>query len=497
MFSLDIAGSETKYDAVLVGAGIMSATLAVMLNELDPDLKILIVERLGSPGLESSAALNNAGTGHAANCELNYTPLDSDGSLKIQKAIEINQCFEQSLEFWGSLSAQGKLTPTEFLHLVPHISFVWGDKDSAFLYKRYKKLSRIENFADMQWSEDPGELSEWMPLVMEGRSLQQKSAATRIDRGMDIDFGILTNAYLDLLHKSGCLNIKFNTEVVNLARIDNKDWLLDLHDENNIPKQIKTSFVFLGAGGGALSLLQKSSIPESLGYGGFPVSGQWLICEEQSLVDKHNAKVYGKARLGAPPMSVPHLDSRWIEGKKCLLFGPYAGFSGKFLKQGSRLDLLKSITLNNINPMLQVGRKNFDLVKYLIDQLRQSDEDRINSLRSFLPLANHENWKLSIAGQRVQIIKKTPYGGSLQMGTEVVSAKDGSLAALLGASPGASTAVSIMLEVLQKCWGKQMATELWRKKIRNLLPSFGLDLRNTPSLLIEMRKRNDQLLDLA
>ncbi len=244
-------------------------------------------------------------------------------------------------------------------------------------------------------------------------------------------------------------------------------------------------------------MLQKSSIPESLGYGGFPVSGQWLICEEQSLVEKHNAKVYGKARLGAPPMSVPHLDSRWIEGKKCLLFGPYAGFSGKFLKQGSRLDLLKSITLNNINPMLQVGRKNFDLVKYLIDQLRQSDEDRINSLRSFLPLANHENWKLSIAGQRVQIIKKTPYGGSLQMGTEVVSAKDGSLAALLGASPGASTAVSIMLEVLRKCWGKKMASELWRKKIRNLLPSFGLDLRNNPSLLIEMRKRNDQLLDLA
>ncbi len=251
MFSFDIAGSETKYDAVLVGAGIMSATLAVMLNELDPDLKILIVERLGSPGLESSAALNNAGTGHAANCELNYTPLDSDGSLKIQKAIEINQCFEQSLEFWASLTAQGKLTPNEFLHLVPHISFVWGDKDSAFLYRRYKKLSCIENFAAMQWSEDPGELSEWMPLVMEGRSIQQKSAATRIDRGMDIDFGILTNAYLDLLHKSGCLNIKFNTEVVNLARIDNKDWLLDLQDENNVLKQIKTSFVFLGAGGGS------------------------------------------------------------------------------------------------------------------------------------------------------------------------------------------------------------------------------------------------------
>jgi malate dehydrogenase (quinone) len=260
---------------------------------------------------------------------------------------------------------------------------------------------------------------------------------------------------------------------------------------------VQTPFVFLGAGGGALPLLQRSGIPEAASYAGFPVSGQWLVCCDPALTARHHAKVYGKAKLGAPPMSVPHLDSRWIAGRRSLLFGPYAGFSSKFLKQGSRLDLLNSVRLSNLGSMLEVGFRNFDLVTYLVSQLSQSEEDRVEALKEFLPKAQLHNWDLSVAGQRVQIIKRTAKGGRLQLGTEVVSAADGSLAALLGASPGASTAVTIMLEVLQRCWSERMASESWQKRLQELLPSYGQNPNADPALLIEMRQRSDALLNLA
>ncbi len=489
------ATSESTYDVVLVGAGIMSATLAVLLHELDPDLKVLIVERLSSPGLESSAAINNAGTGHAANCELNYTPLSAEGKVLINKALEINASFERTLEFWASLTVQGKLFPDRFLRLVPHISFVWGDSDVTFLRRRYQKLKEFPGFSAMRWSTDPGELHEWMPLVMEGRSSGEKFAGTRIDRGTDIDFGALTNAYIDLLQASDGIEINFNTEVVDLRRNKNASWELDIINSKR-SRQVHTSFLFLGAGGGTLTLLQKSRILEAKNYAGFPVSGKWLVCSDSKLVKKHHAKVYGKAKIGAPPMSVPHLDSRWIDGKQSLLFGPFAGFSSKFLKKGSRFDLLRSVRLTNFLPMLQVGVNNLDLVNYLLVQVRQSEEERLEALKEFLPYASLKDWTLSVAGQRVQIIKRTSNGGSLNMGTEVVSSADGSLAALLGASPGASTAVSIMLEVLQRCWSKQMSTDLWKERLENLLPTFRNDSRTEVEVFMEMRKRNNSLLKL-
>ena len=490
-----------RYDAVLVGAGIMSSTLASLLHALDPEMRLLLVERLEAPALESSAAVNNAGTGHAANCELNYTPQQADGTVSTDKALAINAAFERSLEFWASLAEQGLLDPGSFLHQVPHLSFVWGHDDVAFLQQRHRQLSALPAFAAMQWSTDAGEIGDWMPLVMQGRRPDQPLAATRIERGLDLDFGSLTRALLLPLQTAGALEVMYGSSVQGLRRELTEsmtccDWQLELRGPSG-RRRVQAPFVFLGAGGGALPLLQSSGIPQAAAYAGFPVSGQWLVCGEPDLVERHHAKVYGKAKVGAPPMSVPHLDTRWIDGKRSLLFGPYAGFSSKFLKTGSLLDLPRSVRPTNLLPMLQVGVHNLPLVKYLINQLRQSEADRMEALRAFLPEANPEHWSLSVAGQRVQIIKRTPDGGRLQMGTEVVSSSDGSLAALLGASPGASTSVQIMVEVLERCFASKLATQAWQERLHQLIPSYRQDLNSDAELLMRTRERSDALLGLT
>jgi malate dehydrogenase (quinone) len=490
-----------RYDAVLVGAGIMSSTLAALLHALDPALRLLLVERLEAPALESSAAANNAGTGHAANCELNYTPRLADGTVATAKALSINAAFERSLEFWASFAEQGLLDPDGFLHRVPHLSLVWGHEDVAFLQQRQRQLSALPAFGAMEWSTDPAQIAEWMPLVMEGRRRDQPLAATRIARGLDLDFGSLTQALLSPLQRAGALQVMYGTSVQGLKRLrtpsmTSGDWQLELRGPFG-GRRVQTPFVFLGAGGGALPLLQRSGIPEAANYAGFPVSGLWLVCGKPELVECHHAKVYGKAKVGAPPMSVPHLDTRWIDGERSLLFGPYAGFSSKFLKTGSLFDLPRSVRPTNLLPMLQVGVDNLSLVQYLINQLRQSDAERMDALRMFLPTAHADDWTLSVAGQRVQIIKRTPDGGKLQMGTEVVSSSDGSLAALLGASPGASTSVQIMLEVLERCFASRLATDAWRQRLQQLIPSYGQDLNADAALLGRTRDRSDALLGLA
>ena len=485
--------SEGSYDAVLVGAGIMSSTLAVLLNELEPGISVLIVEKLLGSGLESSFGLNNAGTGHAANCELNYTPIGKDGSIQIEKALEINSSFEQSLELWASLASMGKLSPKKFLRFLPHISFVSGASDVDFLNNRFRKLKQHYAFNSMNLSTDRQEIENWMPLVIEGRSNKYPIAATRINRGTDVDFGLLTAQYIESLENNGSLEIKFSTEVINLQRTQNQSWLLELKDNSNT-YHVKTPFVFLGAGGGTLSLLQKSGIPEAASYAGFPVSGKWLICEELNVVNRHRAKVYGKPQLGSPPMSVPHLDTRWIGGKKSLLFGPFAGATTKFLKNGSVFDLFLSLKTTNLLSFFQAGMKNIDLINYLAHQVRLDHHDRVNLLKELLPNAKESDWKLSKAGQRVQIIKTSTEGGSLKMGTEVVSSGDGSLAALLGASPGASTAVTIMLDVLHRCWAEKLATNPWKARLNKLIPSFGIDLNLNSALLQQIRERNNQIL---
>lgn len=490
-------------DVLLVGGGIMSATLGVLLHQLDPSLNITMVEQLPDVALESSDALNNAGTGHAGYCELNYTPQSADGNIAIKRALEINAAFEVSLQFWSHLVETKALpAPEKFINKTPHLSFVWGEQNTAFLKQRYALMKQHHLFADMQYSEDFAKLQAWMPLVMSDRKSDEKLAATFVEYGSDVDFGSLTRHMVSHLKTQANFSLLNSTHVKTLKRIKNtqidNSWHVGLYNKTTKhAKTINAKFVFLGAGGGALPLLQKANIPESVGYGGFPVSGQWLICNNQEIIQQHSTKVYGKADVGAPPMSVPHLDTRMINGKPALLFGPFAGFTTKFLKQGSMLDLAKSVKPNNLKAMLGVGKNNIDLTKYLVSEVFQTHKQRINALREFLPQAHAKDWKLANAGQRVQIIKNCDQQwGKLEFGTEIVTSKDGSLAALLGASPGASTSVQTMIGVLERCFSTQMQADSWAEKMRGLVPSYGQSLIDNAHLLKDVRRRTLKTLKL-
>jgi len=486
-------------DVLLVGAGAMSSTLAMILKQLDPTLKICVVERLKSVAKESTDGWNNAGTGHAAYCELNYTPENDNGDVDISKALSINASFELSLQFWTHLVKNQVLpTPSEFINRTPHRSFVWGEKNVAFLRKRFELMSSHHLFAGMEYSENHEQLKEWMPLIMNGRDAKEPVAATNMPRGSDVDFGSLARYMMDHLQNQDDFELLLNHNVEDLKKSSNDGWSVSVKDrDSGKDSRIKAKFVFLGAGGGALPLLQKSGIPESKGYGGFPVSGQWLVCEDAGVAEQHYAKVYGKAAIGAPPMSVPHLDTRVINGKKALLFGPFAGFTTKFLKKGSIMDLPASIKGNNLKPIVSVGMNNMDLTRYLISEVFQSNRSRMNSLREYFPEAKDENWSLASAGQRVQIIKKDDEGrGTLEFGTEIVASEDGTIASLLGASPGASTAVQAMLDVIEICFSDRLETCGWKEKLKTMIPSYGESLIDDAKLLQSVRKDTLEVLNL-
>ncbi|MEZ2128665.1 MULTISPECIES: malate dehydrogenase (quinone) [unclassified Sinorhizobium] len=471
--------SETA-DVALIGAGIMSATLGTLLKELEPSLKVVMFETLADCGQESSAAWNNAGTGHAANCELNYTPQRPDGSVDISKALEVNTEFDLSRQLWSYLVNKGAISdPGAFIHGCPHMSFVWGKDNVAFLRRRFEEMSAHHCYHGMEYNEDPTEIAKWTPLVIEGRKQGEPIAATRIVTGADVDYGSLTHLLVAQLARQPGFSVHYKHRVRDLTRDERGHWRIEV--ENTETSEIETTtakFVFIGAGGGAITLLQKSGIPEGYGYGGFPVSGIWLRCDVDAVSERHHAKVYGKAAHGSPPMSVPHLDTRIIGGKRSLLFGPYAGFSSKFLKHGSLADLFMSIRPGNIAPLLAVARDDWQLSEYLIGQVLQTSSHMFETLRQFFPTAKRHDWTEAVAGQRVQIIKPDKdRGGVLEFGTELVAAEDKSLVALLGASPGASTAAFIALEVLEKCFAGELGNDAWLPKLKEIIPTYGIDLK--------------------
>jgi len=489
-------------DVVLIGAGIMSATLGAILKQLKPDLLIHIYERLDKVAEESSDPWNNAGTGHSAFCELNYTPEKPDGTIDISKAIKIASQFETSKQFWAYAVSQSWIKdPGSFITPVPHMSFVWGKDNVEYLCKRHDAMVQHPLFEGMLFSTDRQQLEDWIPLMMEGRSPEEEVAVTRMEIGTDLNFGSLTRQLFDHLTAQPGVQLFTSHEIRDIDREEADDnslghpnWKLRIKNLVTGEKiRISTPFVFIGAGGGALPLLEKADIPEAEGFGGFPVSGQWLICHNDAVVKRHHAKVYGKADVGTPPMSVPHLDTRNIDGKPALLFGPYAGFSTRFLKHGSLMDLPLSLRWSNLKPMLSAGIHNIPLTKYLINQVEQSDEERMDALIHFMPKAEPEDWKLAIAGQRVQVIKQDEEaGGVLEFGTEIVSAKDGSIAALLGASPGASTSVSIMLDVLSRCFD----IETMKAGIQEMIPTFGIAFQDDAGLVKSTRARSHSILHL-
>lgn len=488
---------HSKTDVILIGGGIMSATLGTLLKEFAPDKEIKVFERLATPAEESSNAWNNAGTGHSALCELNYTNENKDGSIDISKAVKINEQFQISKQFWSYLVKDGQLdSPESFIKPVPHMSFVQGVRNVDFLKRRVDRLNKNVLFNNMEFTDDKEKIAEWTPLIMEGRTSHIPMAITYDKTGTDVNFSELTKKLFKNLETKQ-VELNYEHEVEDLKQRKDGLWEVKVKDlKTNKVTVVESKFVFIGAGGASLQLLQKTGVKESKHIGGFPVSGLFLVCKNEDITKKHLGKVYGKASVGAPPMSVPHLDTRYIDGERTLLFGPFAGFSPKFMKTGSNLDLIKSVKPNNIITMLSAGIKEMNLTKYLISQLTLSNEQRMEDLREFVPNAKTEDWEIVVAGQRVQVIKDTENGGkgTLQFGTEVITSEDGSLSALLGASPGASTAVDIMLDLLKRCYKDEF--QFWEEKIKTLVPSYGMKLSENEAFYTQVNKEIKEYLKI-
>ncbi|MDO5663449.1 MAG: malate:quinone oxidoreductase [Brachybacterium sp.] len=486
----------TRADAVLIGGGVASATLAALLSELEPDWRIVVLEKLPEAGLEASDGWNNAGTGHAALCELNYTPQDVDGSISPAKALGINEQFQISRQFWAHLVETGRIErASSFVRPVPHMSFVRGSDNVDYLRRRHEALSANALFESMEFTTSHGKLAEWAPLITDGRPVTETIAATYSPDGTDVNFGALTRELFAYARSVGT-TVLTGREVVSLRRMG-ADWGVMSQDVVSGDIRVdRAPFVFVGAGGNALPLLQQARIPEIRGFGGFPISGQWLRCTNPEIIDRHLGKVYGKAASGTPPMSVPHLDTRYIDGERSLMFGPYAGWSPKFLKTGRFTDLFASITPGNAAQMLAVAPPNLDLMTYLAGELVASSARRFTALQEFMPSADPADWEQVTAGQRVQVIAPDPQKvGVLQFGTQLISAADGSIAGMLGASPGASTATGIMIRLLTSSFPQRV--DAWRDTLHRMVPSLQTSLAEDPEAARETLSRTAAALDLT
>jgi malate dehydrogenase (quinone) len=475
-----------KADVVLVGAGIMSATLGALLRLVEPGWSITLVERLDGAAAESSDAWNNAGTGHSALCEVNYTPELADGSIDVTKAVTVNEQFQVSRQFWAYAAGNRVLTDVRsFLNPVPHVSFAHGHRQVDFLRRHREALAGNPLFAATEFIDDADEFARRLPLMAAGRDFCEPVALNWAPDGTDVDFGSLSKQLIGYAARNGTATL-FGQEVRDLTRESDGTWTVKIRNNRTGEKRnINAKFVFLGAGGYALRLLQKSGIAQAKGFGGFPIGGRFLRSSNPQLADAHRAKVYGFPAHGAPKMSAPHLDTRIVNGKPWLMFGPFVGWTPKSLKQGRFTDLPASVKPDNLVSMIGVGLAQMGLVTHLVGQLRLTQADRVKALREFAPSATDADWETIDAGQRVQVIRPTTgKGGVLEFGTTVLAAGDGSIAGLLGASPGASTAVSAMVGVLQRCFGDRYQS--WLPKLKEMVPSLGTKLSDEPRLFEEV-----------
>ncbi len=467
-------------DVVLIGSGVMSANLGALLKCVSPEMTIQVYEVTEDAAQESSHGWNNAGTGHAGICELSYTPnREVDGSVDVSRVIGIFEQFEASRQFWASAVADGMIeNPKEFINPVAHLSFVHGQEWVDFLRDRHAGMAAHHFFSSMEYSTDPSTIGSWSPLLTEKRG-DVPIAATKMDSGTDVNFGVVSRKLIAWLAKQPGCGVASGHRVTDLDRTE-EGWNVSVKDlSTGAKRKNRTKFVFVGAGGGSLTMLQKSGIAEAKGLGGFPIGGQWLVCDVPEVVERHRAKVYGQPLNAAPTMAVPHLDTRILDGRKTLLFGPFAAWTTKFLhKTGSYFDLPLSVKPDNLATLLKIGVHNLDLVRYLVQQGTQSMADRMEVLQVFYPGAEAKDWKLVDGGIRVQAIKKTDgEAGIVHYGTEVITDKDRTISALLGASPGASVSVHIVLEVLRKCFPQLLDDAGAKERLKSLIPTYDVDIK--------------------
>jgi malate dehydrogenase (quinone) len=464
-----VDSTEEPADVVLIGGGIMSATLGAMLAVLDPELRIVILERAAALATESSDPWNNAGTGHSGYCELNYMPDPTDGT----KPSTIAAQFHMSRQWWSHLADIGLLDPKTFIHTVGHMDVVFGDRDVAYLRRRFETLTSDPLFSDMEFTDDPATIRRWAPLVMAGRDPAEVVAATRHPGGTDVDFGALCTGLTRIVTCRGG-HVRLGHDVRTLHQDRDGLWIVRGRNETG-NFTVSGRQVFVGAGGHALRLLQKARLPEVRGYAVLPVGAAFLRCSNPEVVNQHDTKVYGQAEGGAPPMSVPHLDKRIVNGTPHLMFGPYATFSTKLLKHGRWTDFFTTIRWHNLHVIAAAVLQNLTLIRYLIGQLVARPRRKFTHLRRYYPHADPKQWDFYAAGQRAQLI--TPDRrriGVLQQGTELVVGADGTIAGLLGASPGASTAVPIMIDLLQRCFLRDWHTS-WAAELTAAIPALTID----------------------
>lgn len=446
-------------DVILIGGGIMSATLGSMLAVLQPDWRIVLLERTTGLATESSGPWNNAGTGHTGFCELNYMPDPADG----RKASMVAGQFHVSRQWWAHLVRTGLLLPDSFIHATPHMDVVFGRRDVAYLQQRFETLTKVPLFDGLEYTEDSATIAEWAPLMVEGRTDDEPMAATRHLGGTDVDFGALTEGLTRIVTDAGG-QVLLDHEVRSLRRSSDGAWVVAGRTGSG-RFELRGRRVFVGAGGMALRLLQRARLPEIRGYAVLPVGAAFFRCSTPEVVARHESKVYSQAGIGAPPMSVPHLDRRFVNGTGHLMFGPYATFSTKLLKQGRLTDFFTTLQWHNLHVIAAALIQNLSLMRYLLGELAARPRKKFAKLQHFYPKADLDQWELIPAGQRAQLV--TPDHrriGVLHQGTELVVGGGGTIAGLLGASPGASTAVPIMLNLLQQCFPVE-----WQKSWKNIV----------------------------
>ncbi|WP_076478429.1 malate dehydrogenase (quinone) [Williamsia sterculiae] len=482
--------TDTHADVVLIGGGIMSATLGSMLAVLEPRWRVVVLERAGALASESSDAWNNAGTGHSGFCELNYMPDPTNGS----KASIIAAQFLASRQWWSYLAAQGLLDPTTFISTTAHMDVVFGEHDIAYLRERFDTLITDPLFGGMEFSDDPSVIARWAPLVMEGRPAAQRVAATRHPGGTDVDFGALTRGLTTVITSCGG-EVRLGHDVRSLRRDASGSWVVRCRNRDG-EFSVRSPQVFVGAGGHALRLLQRAHLPEVRGYAVLPVGAAFLRCSDPTVVSRHRSKVYGQAAVGAPPMSVPHLDRRVVDGTPHLMFGPYATFSTKLLTRGRWTDFFTTVRSHNMVVILAAMVQNVSLIRYLIGQLAARPRHRFRQLQRYYPRARRDQWTLVAAGQRAQLI--TPDRrriGVIQQGTELIVSADGSMSGLLGASPGASTAVPIMVDLLRRCFPDRWR-DRWAEAMSVAIPAL-TTARWSPELVRDVHATTGRSLGLV